>query len=106
MAIARRSNPRTTFEKLLEETCLNHVYPIKHRLRDCNMMKNFMASGSPARGMEVDEVPDEGDTTPFPREDAVLMIYDGCPSPGMRHVSNPSLGTLARCGWGRGDVGM
>jgi hypothetical protein len=70
------------------------------------MMKNFKASGSLARGMEVYEVPNEGDTTPFPEEDAVMMIYYGCPSPRMRHVSNPSLETPARCGWGRGNVGM
>jgi hypothetical protein len=34
------------FEKLLEETYPNHAYPIKHKLRDCGMIKNFMASGS------------------------------------------------------------
>jgi hypothetical protein len=56
--------------------------------------------------MEVDEVPDEGDATPFSREDVVMMIYDGCPSLGMRRVSNPSLGTLGRCGWGCRDTGM
>jgi hypothetical protein len=65
------------FKKLLEETCPNHIYPIKHKFRDYDMMKNFMASGSLARGMEVDEVPDKGDMMPFPREDAVMMIYDG-----------------------------
>jgi hypothetical protein len=54
------------------------------------MMKNFMASGSPARGMEVDEVPDEGNTMPFLREDAVMTIYDGCPSPGMHRASDPN----------------
>jgi hypothetical protein len=47
------------FKKLLEETCPNHAYPIKHKLRDCGMMKNFMASGSLARGMEVDKAPDD-----------------------------------------------
>jgi hypothetical protein len=57
-----------------------------------------MASGSLAGGMEVDEVPDEGDMMPFPREDAVMMIYDVRPSPGMHCMSNPSLGTPARCG--------
>jgi hypothetical protein len=66
--------PTDHFEKLLEETCLSHTYPIKHKLRDCGMMKNFMASGSLTRGMEVAEVPNEGDTMPFPREDAVTMI--------------------------------
>jgi hypothetical protein len=29
------------------------------------MMKNFMTSGSLARGMEVNDVPDEGNMTPF-----------------------------------------
>jgi hypothetical protein len=38
------------------------------------MMKNFMASGSIARGMELDKVPDECDTIPFPKQDAVMMI--------------------------------
>jgi hypothetical protein len=34
------------FEKLLEMTCPNHAYLVKHKLKDCGMMKNFMASGS------------------------------------------------------------
>jgi hypothetical protein len=38
--------PTDHFEKLLEEICPNHAYPIKHKLRDCGLMKNFMASGS------------------------------------------------------------
>jgi hypothetical protein len=37
--------PRHHFEMLLEETCTNHAYPVKHKLRDCDMMKNFMTSG-------------------------------------------------------------
>jgi hypothetical protein len=40
--------PTDHFEKILEETCQNYAYPVKHKLRDCSMMKNFMASGSPA----------------------------------------------------------
>jgi hypothetical protein len=98
--------PTYHIKKLLDEICLNHAYPVKHKLRDCGMMKNFMALGSLARGMEVDEVLDEGDTTPFPEEDTVITIYDGRPSPGMGRISNPSLGTLARCGWGHGNTGM
>jgi hypothetical protein len=94
------------FEKLLEETFLNHAYPIKHKPRDYGMMMNFMATGSLARGMEVDMVSDEGDTMPFPREDAVMTIYDGCSSSGMRCMSNPSLGSLARNGWGTMDTRM
>jgi hypothetical protein len=47
--------------------------------------------------MEVDEVPGEGNMTPFLREDVVMMVYDRRPSPVMRHASNPSLGTPAHC---------
>jgi hypothetical protein len=45
------------------------------------MMKSFMTSTSLSQGMEVDEVPDEGDTMPFPREEAVMTICDEHPSP-------------------------
>jgi hypothetical protein len=98
--------PTDHFEKLLEETCPNYAYLIKHKLRDCGMMKNFMASRSLTRGMEANKVPNEGGMTPFPREDAVMMIYDRHPSPGVRHVSNSGLGALAHCGWGCGDAGI
>jgi hypothetical protein len=56
--------------------------------------------------MEVDEIPNEGDTTPFPREDAVMTIYGGSPSAGMHRTSDPSLGTLAHYGWGCGNAEM
>jgi hypothetical protein len=79
--------------RLLKETCPNHAYLVKHKLRDCNMMKSFMTSGSLSRGMEVNEVPDEGDATPFPGEEALRTICDEHPSPGRRCVTNPSLGT-------------
>jgi hypothetical protein len=64
-------------KKLLKEACPNHVFPIKHNLRDCNMMKNFMISGSLTRGMELNEVPDESDTIPFLGEATVMMVYGG-----------------------------
>jgi hypothetical protein len=38
--------PTNHFKKLLEETCPNHAYLIRHKLRDCGMMKSFMTSGS------------------------------------------------------------
>jgi hypothetical protein len=33
------------FVKLLEVACPNHKYPIKHKLKDCTTIKNFMTSG-------------------------------------------------------------
>jgi hypothetical protein len=56
--------------------------------------------------MEVDEVPDEGNTMPFLEEDAVMTIYNGRPSLGMRRVSDPSLGTPTHCSWGCRNTGM
>jgi hypothetical protein len=34
------------FKRLLEEACPNHAYSIKHKLKDCGLMQNFMTSGS------------------------------------------------------------
>jgi hypothetical protein len=42
------------------------------------MMKNFVTLGSLSGGMQVDEVPDKGDATPFPGEDVVMTICDEC----------------------------
>jgi hypothetical protein len=92
--------PTNHSEKLLDETSLNHAYPIKHKLKDYGMIKNFMALRSRARGMEVDEAPDEGDTMLFLGEDVVMTIYNRHSSSGMRSVSNPSLGTSAHYSWG------
>jgi hypothetical protein len=39
-------HPTDHYNRLLEETCLNPTYPIKHKLRDYNMMKSFMTLGS------------------------------------------------------------
>jgi hypothetical protein len=73
--------PTDHFEKLLEETCPNQAYSIKHKLRDCGLMKNFMNTGSLRRGMEIDEAPTEGDASPFLGEDAVMTICGRHPSP-------------------------
>jgi hypothetical protein len=38
--------PIDHFKRLLEEACPNHAYPIKHNLKDCDMLQSFMTSGS------------------------------------------------------------
>lgn len=53
-----------------------HV-PVKHKLKDCNMMKNFMTSGSLTRGRELEEDLGRSNTMPFPRKGIVMMVYDG-----------------------------
>jgi hypothetical protein len=85
------------FERLLEEACLNHMYPVKHKLKDYVMMKNFMTSGSLTRDKEPKGDSGGGGTTPFLDEEVVMMVYDGCSPTERRRVSNLSPGTLTRC---------
>jgi hypothetical protein len=43
----RQTRPPTDhFKRLLEVACPNHTYPIRHKLKDCDMMKSFKISGS------------------------------------------------------------
>jgi hypothetical protein len=64
--------PTDHFKWLLEEAYPNHIYPIKHKLKDCGMMRIFMTSGSLTWGEELNEGPDRSDTTPFPEEKAIM----------------------------------
>jgi hypothetical protein len=43
--------PKDHFEKILEEAYPHHLYPIRHKLRDCTIMKKFMTSGHPLAAM-------------------------------------------------------
>jgi hypothetical protein len=38
--------PTDYMKRLHEEACPNHAYPIRHKLKDCSMMRSFMTSGS------------------------------------------------------------
>jgi hypothetical protein len=49
--------PIDHFERLLKGAFLNYAYPVKHKLKNCDMMKNFMSSRSLTRGMELKEDP-------------------------------------------------
>jgi hypothetical protein len=42
--------PIDHFERLLKEVYPNHTYPIKHKVKHSDMMKNFMTSGKGTRG--------------------------------------------------------
>jgi hypothetical protein len=42
--------PEDHFDKLLEVTCPNHSYLVKHKLEDYTMMKNFMTLGAFSKG--------------------------------------------------------
>jgi hypothetical protein len=56
------------FERLLKEDCPNHMYPVKHKLKDCGMMKNFMTSGSLTQDKLPEEDPGGSDAMSFPGE--------------------------------------
>jgi hypothetical protein len=70
------------------------------------MMRSFMTSGSLTWGVELNEGRDRSDTTPFPKEKAVMMVYPGRPPSGRRCVSNLSPRALIRCSWGHGGSGV
>jgi hypothetical protein len=69
------------------------------------MMKSFKISGSLTWAMKLDEDPSKSNTMPFPREDAVMIVYGGRPPPKRRCMSNLSLEALTHCSWGHEDTG-
>jgi hypothetical protein len=90
--------PMDHFKRLLEEVCPNHAYPVRHRLKDCNMMRSFMTSGSLTWDAELNKGLDGSDTTPFIGENVVQTVYGGCPPLGRRRVSKLSPRALTHCG--------
>jgi hypothetical protein len=86
------------FEKLLEESCLNHAYAAKHKLQDCSLMKSFMATGSLPQGTEVIDAPIKDDVVPFPGEDAVMSIFRRSSPPEKHRALDPSKGSPSRGG--------
>jgi hypothetical protein len=75
---------------LLEVTCPNHTYPVKHKLKKCTMMKKYMTTGTSARRRkpECDSVGKAA--APFPEEKAVLSVY-AISTPMSRTTSSNSL---------------
>jgi hypothetical protein len=53
-------------------------------------MKSFMATGSLPRGTEVIEAPNEDGAMPFPREDAVMMVFKRSSPPEKHRALGPS----------------
>jgi hypothetical protein len=58
--------PKEHFEKFLKATCPNHPYPIKHKLKDCTVMKNFMTSRAFSKGRKLGEDPGGKGAAPIP----------------------------------------
>jgi hypothetical protein len=75
--------PKDHFEKLFEAACQNHSYPVKHKVKNCTMMKNFMTSGALSRGKKPEGEPRGRWATLKPEEAAVMTIVGWPhPSPG------------------------
>jgi hypothetical protein len=87
-------------ERLLEEACPNHTYPIMHKLRNGDMMKNFMTSWSLTLGMEPKGDPGGKCATAFTREEVVMTVYDEHPPPGRLRIYNLSPRTPTHCVYG------
>jgi hypothetical protein len=75
------------FEKLLDAPCPHHEVPVKHTLRECRLMKNYVkstlkpktADHPDKQGPSHDN--DDGAGAMFPGEDeAVHMIFGGSPA--------------------------
>jgi hypothetical protein len=71
----RQARPPTDhFKRLLKEACPNHVYSVRHKLKDCGIVRSFMTSGSLTWGAELDKDLGRSDTTPFPGESTVMVV--------------------------------
>jgi hypothetical protein len=75
------------FERLLDASCPHHEVPVKHTLKECQLMKNYVngtlkprtADQSKKGGLSPDN--DDGAGAAFPGEDgAVHMIFGGSPA--------------------------
>jgi hypothetical protein len=78
---------RDHFEKLLDASCPHHEVPIKHTLRECRLMKNYVKSTLKPKvadqpnkqGPSHDN--DDGAGAMFPNEDGALhIIFGGSPT--------------------------
>jgi hypothetical protein len=94
------------FKKRLEEACPNHAYPVRHKLKDCGMMRSFMTTGSLTCSAELNEGPDGSDTLSFPKVNAVMTVYGRWPSSGRHRVSSLSPWTPTHCSRGHGGLGL
>jgi hypothetical protein len=83
---AKPSPPKDHFEKLLDTPCPHHVVPVKHSLKDCQLIINYINDTLKPRAVDP---PKKGGPSPdnddgmgamYPGEDnTVHMIFGGSP---------------------------
>jgi hypothetical protein len=93
-------------EKLLKESCPNHAYAIKHKLRDYSLMKSFMATRYLPRSMEVIDAPIEDDEAPFLGGDVVMTVFRRSSPPEKHRALNPRKGAPSHDNQRWGDEEM
>jgi hypothetical protein len=78
---------RDHFEKLLDASCPHHKVPVKHTLRECRLMKNYVKGTLKPRTVNQPEKQgpshdnDDDVRAAFPGEDGVVhMIFGGSPA--------------------------
>jgi hypothetical protein len=89
----RKASRPKHFEKLLDAPCPHHEVPIKHTLRECRLMKNYVKSTLKPKTTDQPDKQgpshdnDDGVGAMFTGEDgAVHMIFGGSPArPSRRH---------------------
>jgi hypothetical protein len=67
--------PKDHFEKLLKVACLHHSYPVKHKLKDCAMMKKFMTAGTFSKGSRSGGDLEEKGATALLEEAKVMAVF-------------------------------
>jgi hypothetical protein len=70
-------SPTNHFEKLLQVTCPLHTFPVKHKMKECSMMKSYMATGSLAKVKKPQGSSARKASTTFLVEMVVMSIHGG-----------------------------
>ncbi|KAF8652000.1 hypothetical protein HU200_062940 [Digitaria exilis] len=76
----RRPNEGQTpdyFEQLLEGPCPNHATPVKHKYRECGLMRKFLKGRLDGVSSTTQSQGKETATDSFPEPDECLMIFGG-----------------------------
>jgi hypothetical protein len=72
---------RDHFKKMLENPCPYHEGPMKHTLKDCNLMKSYLGGKNKSQDAARAGATKNAEHDKFPKEDgAVMMIFGGTPA--------------------------
>jgi hypothetical protein len=69
--------PTNQFEKLVKATYPNHTYPIRHKLKECTMMKNYMTTKTFSRVRKLKDDPTRKDVPQSPKRRRSCQFMKG-----------------------------